>query len=143
MVKIEKEKIKNNKSIFILNDEYQEIESIIYKERLLTIKTINNCILNIDLNIDITKLKTNKKENISKKIYKDQNFITNKYSYVIYIGKNVYLTKNNDDYLLEIKIPKVDILIPPYENINNKRLEKNYNYNNLEIKKLEVKVYFK
>ena len=131
-----------NKSIFILNNEFLEIKSVIYNNGLLSIKTSNNCVLNIYLNFDITILNTDVRENISEKIYKDQNFATEKYSYVIDIGNDVYLTKNKDNYLLEVNIPKVDILIPPFDNINNKRLEPNNNYNELEIHKLEVKVYF-
>ena len=132
-----------NKSIFILDDESLEIKSVIYNNNLLSIKTSNNCVLNIYLNFDITVLNIGVRENISEKIYKDQNFATEKYSYVIYIGNDdVYLTKNNDNYLLEINIPKVDILIPPFDNINNTRLESSSNYDELEIHKLEVKVYF-
>ena len=129
-----------NKSIFILNDKHIEIKSIIYNNKDLSIKTINNCILNINFNFDITTLNDNIRENISKKIYIDQNFVTEKYSYVIDIGNDIYLTKNENNYLLEINIPKVDILIPPFDNISNKRVE--LSNDNIEINKLEVKIYF-
>ncbi len=119
-----------------------KIKSIIFDKGLLSIKTSNNYMLNFDLNFDITALKNDVRENISKRIYADQTFITEKYSYVIDIGNNVYLTKSNDYYLLEINISKVDILIPPFDNINNKRLELNNNYDELEIHKLEAKIYF-
>ena len=132
-----------NKSTFILNDKNLEIKDIIYSDNELSIKTCNNYILNIYLKFDINKLNNGIRENISKKIYMDQNFITEKYSYVIDIGDNVYLTKNKDNYLLEISIPKVNILIPPFDNINNKRLELKNNYDELEINKLEIKIYFK
>ena len=128
-----------NKSIFTLNDEILKIESIIFDKGLLSIKASNNCVLNIDLNFDITKLNNGIRENISKKIYTDQNFITEKYSYVIDIGNEVYLTKNDDNYLLEISISNVNILIPPFDNINNRRLN---NYDESEINKLEAKIYF-
>lgn len=131
-----------NNSMFILNDEYLEIKSIVYKDDLLSIKTSNNCLLNIYLKFDISELKNGVRENISRKIYIDQNFATEKYSYVFAIGNDVYLTRNKDDYLLEISIPKVEILIPPYDNINNIRLEPRNNYDDLELHKLEVKVYF-
>jgi len=131
-----------NKSTFILNDELLDIKSIIFDKGLLSIETSNNYILNIDLNFDITALKNDVRENISKRIYSDQNFVTEKYSYVIDIGDNVYLTKSNDYYLLEINISNVDILIPPFDNINNKRLELNNNYDELEINKLYAKIYF-
>ena len=131
-----------NKSTFILNDEPLDIKSIIFDKGLLSIETSNNYILNIDLNFDITTLKNDVRENISKRIYTDQNFVTEKYSYVIDIGDNVYLTKSNDYYLLEINISNVDILIPPFDNINNKRLELNNNYDELEINKLYAKIYF-
>ena len=131
-----------NKSTFILNDELLDIKSIIFDKGLLSIETSNNYILNIDLNFDITALKNDVRENISKRIYIDQNFVTEKYSYVIDIGDNVYLTKSNDYYLLEINISNVDILIPPFDNINNKRLELNNNYDELEINKLYAKIYF-
>ena len=131
-----------NKSILILNDEFLEIKSIIFDKGLLSIKTSNNYTLNIDLNFDITTLKNGVRNNISKKIYMDQNFDTEKYTYVIDIGDDIYLTKSNDYYLLEINISKVNILIPPFDNINNKRLELNSNYDELEIHKLEAKIYF-
>ena len=96
--------------------------------------------LNIDFNFDITELKEGSRENISGKIYKDQNFSTDKYSYVIYIGQDIYLTKNNNRYFLEINLPKVDILIPPFDKSKNKRLEED-KYSS-EITQLEVKVCF-
>ena len=111
-----------NKSTFILNDELLDIKSIIFDKGLLSIETSNNFILNIDLNFDITTLKNDVRENISKRINIDQNFVTEKYSYVIDIGDNVYLTKSNDYYLLEINITNIDILIIQFDNINNKRL---------------------
>ena len=104
-----------NKSLFILDDKYLEIKSIIYKNGELSIKTNDNYTLNINFNFDITLLNNNIKENISKKIYTTQNIITEKYSYFIDIGDDIYLTKDNDSYLLEIIIPKVNILIPPFE----------------------------
>lgn len=131
-----------NKSIFIINDEVLEIKSIIFDKGLLSIKTINNYILNIDLNFDITTLKNDIRENISNRIYTNQNFVTEKYSYVIDIGNDVYLTKGSDYYLLEINISNVNILIPPFDNVHNKRLELNKNYKELEIHKLDAKIYF-
>ena len=132
-----------NKSMFVLDGEYLEIKSIIYDNGLLLIKTKNNYKLNIDLNFDITELNNGIKENISKKINIDQNFVTEKYSYVIDIGNDINLTKNSNNYLLEIIIPKVKILIPPFDNINNIRLESKNNYDELEIHTLEAKIYFK
>ena len=131
-----------NESVFILNDEFLEIKSIIFDKGLLSIKTSNNYMLNIYLNFDITTLKKDVRENISERIYTDQNFVTKKYSYVFDIGTDVYLTKCNDYYLLEIYISKVNILIPPFDNVNNKRLESNNSYDELEIHKLEAKIYF-
>ena len=131
-----------NKSLFILNDVSLEIKSICFNDKELSIKTKNNYMLNIDLKFDITKLNDGVRENISKKIDRDQNFVTEKYSYVIDLCDDIYLTKNKDGYLLEINIPKVTILIPPFDNINNKRLESDFNYDELEIHKLEVKIYF-
>lgn len=131
-----------NKSNIILNNKNLKIKSIVFDRRELSIKTTNNYILNIDLNFNIDSLKNNARENISNRINNDQNFITKKYSYVIDIGNDVYLTKTNDYYLLEINIPKVDVLIPPFDNINNKRIDFNNN-KEIEIKKLEAKIYFK
>ena len=136
------EVISLNKSTFILNDVFLEIKSIIFDKELLSIKTNNNYMLNIELNFDITTLKNGVRENISKRINADQNFVTEKYSYVIDLGNEVYLTKNKDYYLLEISISKVNILIPPFDNIKNRRLELNDNYDELEIHKLESKIYF-
>lgn len=130
------------KSLFIVDNEYLEIESIIYNNGELSIKTTNNYILNINLNFDISELSNNTRENISKKIYTDQNFVTEKYSYVIDIGNNVYLTKSSNYCLLEINISHIDTLIPPFDIINNKRLKLNNNYNEQEIHKLEAKIFF-
>ncbi len=128
------------KSTFVVNGKTLEIKTINYNRGNLDIITTNNYLLNIDFNFDITELKEGSRENISGKIYKDQNFSTDKYSYVIYIGQDVYLTKNNNRYFLEINLPKVDILIPPFDKSKNKRLEED-KYSS-EIKQLEVKVYF-
>ena len=130
------------KSLFIVDDEYLEIKSIIYSNGELSIKTTNNYTLNVYLNFDITKLANNTRENISKKIYSDQNFATEKYSYVIDIGNDIFLTNNDGSYLLEFFIPKVNILIPPFDNINNRRLDPKNDYDELEIHKLEGKIYF-
>ena len=131
---------KMTKSTFIVNGKTLEIKTINYNRGNLDIITTNNYLLNIDFNFDITELKEGSRENISGKIYKDQNFSTDKYSYVIYIGQDVYLTKNKNKYYLEINLPKVDILIPPFDKSKNKRLEED-KYSS-EIKQLEVKVYF-
>ena len=131
-----------NKSTFILNDEFLEIESIIFEKGLLSIKASNKYMLNIDLNFDINTLKNDIRENISKKIHQDQNFVTEKYSYVIDIGDDVYLTKSNDNYLLEINVSNINILIPPFDNVNNKRLELDNSYDEIEVHKLEAKIYF-
>ena len=131
---------KMTKSTFIVNGKTLEIKTINYNRGNLDIITTNNYLLNIDFNFDITELKEGSRENISGKIYKDQNFSTDKYSYVIHIGQDVYLTKNNNRYFLEINLPKVDILIPPFDKTKNKRLEED-KYSS-EIKQLEVKVYF-
>ena len=45
-----------NKSVFILNDEYLDIETIVYNNRELSIKTTNNYTLNIDLNLQTLKM---------------------------------------------------------------------------------------
>ena len=131
---------KMTKSTFIVNGKTLEIKTINYNRGNLDIITTNNYLLNIDFNFDITELKEGSRENILGKIYKDQNFSTDKYSYVIYIGQDVYLTKNKNKYFLEINLPKVDILIPPFDKSKNKRLEED-KYSS-EIKQLEVKVYF-
>ena len=128
------------KSTFVVNGKTLGIKTINYNRGNLDIITTNNYLLNIDFNFDITELKEGSRENILGKIYKDQNFSTDKYSYVIYIGQDVYLTKNNNRYFLEINLPKVDILIPPFDKSKNKRLEED-KYSS-EIKQLEVKVYF-
>ncbi len=129
-------------SFLALNDEILEIRSIIFNDNELSIKTENNYMLNIDLKFDITALIDDVRENISKKIDRDQIFVTEKYSYVIDIGNDIYLTKNKERYLLEIDIPKVNILIPPFDINNNKRLESDFNYDELEIHKLKVRVCF-
>ena len=121
-----------NESLFILDDKILKIDNIIYKNGELSITTSNNYMLNINLNIE----KIN-----NEKILTDLSFVTQKYSYLIDIGNNALLTKFDNNYLLEIDIPKVNILIPPFDNINKKRLESNIS-DEVEIHKLKLKVYF-
>ena len=45
-------------------------------------------------------MKINIKENIAKYVYLDQHFITEKYSYVIAIKDNIYITKKSDNIFL-------------------------------------------
>ena len=134
-----------NTSIFIVNDKKIEINSINYEDGCFTITTKEpNYSINISLkkDIDIKSFKENIKENISKYIYLDQNFITEKYSYVIAIKDNIYITKKSDNmFLFELNLPQVEILIPPFNNIKNVRDD--LNENEAEIKKIEIKAYFK
>ena len=123
-----------NESLFILDDKILKIDNIIYKNGELSITTSNNYMLNINLDI----------ERINNEIINtDLSFVTQKYSYLIDIGNNALLTKIDNNYLLEIDIPKVNILIPPFDNINKKRLESNIS-DEVEIHKLKLKlkVYF-
>ena len=99
---------KMTKSTFIVNGKTLEIKTINYNRGNLDIITTNNYLLNIDFNFDITELKEGSRENILGKIYKDQNFSTDKYSYVIYIGQDVYLTKNKNKYFIPYYIHKIE-----------------------------------
>lgn len=131
-------------SIFIVNDQKIEISNINYEDGCFSITTKEpNYTINISLkkDIDIKSLKLNIKENISNDIYLDQHFITEKYSYVIAIKDNIYITKKSDNiFLFELYLPQVEILIPPFNNIKNTR--ENLSEKEVEIKKIEIKTYF-
>ena len=131
-------------SIFIVNDQKIEISNINYEDGcfLITTKEPNYTInISLEKDIDIKSLKLNIKENISNDIYLDQHFITEKYSYVIAIKDNIYITKKSDNiFLFELYLPQVEILIPPFNNIKNTR--ENLSEKEVEIKKIEIKAYF-
>ena len=131
-------------SIFIVNDQKIEISNINYEDGCFSITTKEpKYTINFSLKkeIDIKSLKINIKENISKDVYLDQHFITEKYSYVIAIKDNIYITKKSDNiYLFELYLPQVEILIPPFNNIKNTR--ENLSEKEVEIKKIEIKAYF-
>lgn len=131
-------------SIFIVNDQKIEISNINYEDGCFLITTKEpKYTINISLkkDIDIKSLKLNIKENISNDIYLDQHFITEKYSYVIAIKDNIYITKKSDNiFLFELYLPQVEILIPPFNNIKNTR--ENLSEKEVEIKKIEIKAYF-
>ena len=131
-------------SIFIVNDKKIEISNINYEDGCFSITTKEpKYTINISLKkeIDIKSLKINIKENISKDVYLDQHFITEKYSYVIAIKDNIYITKKSDNiFLFELYLPQVEILIPPFNNIKNTR--ENLSEKEVEIKKIEIKAYF-
>ena len=131
-------------SIFIVNDQKIEISNINYEDGCFSITTKEpKYTINISLkkDINIKSLKINIKENISKYVYLDQHFITEKYSYVIAIKDNMYITKKSDNiYLFELYLPQVEILIPPFNNIKNTR--ENLSEKEVEIKKIEIKAYF-
>ena len=131
-------------SIFIVNDQKIEISNINYEDGCFSITTKEpKYTINISLKkeIDIKSLKINIKENISKDVYLDQHFITEKYSYVIAIKDNIYITKKSDNiFLFELYLPHVEILIPPFNNIKNTR--ENLSEKEVEIKKIEIKAYF-
>ena len=131
-------------SIFIVNDKKIEISNINYEDGCFSITTKEpKYTINISLNkeIDIKSLKINIKENIAKYVYLDQHFITEKYSYVIAIKDNIYITKKSDNiFLFELYLPHVEILIPPFNNIKNNR--ENLSEKEVEIKKIEIKAYF-
>lgn len=133
-----------DKSKLKVNGKELNIDSIKYnlQEGLLSISGNNPYfLLNININKDITTLDMNKKDDISKDIYLDQNYVTENYSYVIGID-NIYLTRvSSNNYLIDINLPKVDILITPFDNKLSKRVD--LSSEDIEINSLEVKAYFK
>ena len=117
-----------------------KITKFIYDDNCISISS-NNYFINLDFSkkLDLNLLKNDVKKNISEYLYLNQNFVTYKYSYVINIGKNIFMTKKSEyKYLFELFIPDVEVLIPPFNNVKHIRenLEKN------EINKLEIKIYF-
>ena len=126
--------------MFILNDKKMKITKFTYDDNCISISS-NNYFINLDFSkkLDLNLLKNNVKKNISEYLYLNQNFVTHKYSYVINIGKNIFITRKSEyKYLFELFIPDVEVLIPPFNNVKHIRenLEKN------EINKLEIKIYF-
>ena len=128
-----------NYSKLIINNTEQLIKNIKYDKGLLEIET-KDYDLNIDINYDISNLISDKRVNISDKIYGDLHLNSKEYSYLINPENNIYITKINDHYLIEILLPNVKYVIPPFDKINKKRLEKG---NNAEIKSLDLKIHFK
>lgn len=128
------------KSKFIVDDKLIEIDNIDVTNGI-TIEGKNpKCGLNICFCKDLNWLEDNVRFDASKYVYLDQIFYTEKYSYIIELDKLYITKKNSNTYLLEIDIPKIEILIPPFDNKNKTRIK--LNDNEIEIHKLYLKLLF-
>ena len=93
---------------------------------MLKIKN-QNIILYLDLKKEIfDSLTLNERTNVSDMINKDQNIKIENISYDFYVGNELYITKISDyDYMIELSIPNVELLIPPFDESSKFRINSN------------------
>ena len=116
----------------IINDIKFEIDKIEIcgKYNIELVTKNSNITLYLDLNKDvIASLVLNEKTNISDKISKDQNIKIENISYTFYIENELYITKINDNgYKIELSMPNIELLIPPFDEINKSRNDTNKSF---------------
>ena len=124
-----------------INGKVIDIDSVKYENKSILINLKNNWGLNISFKDDTILLECCTKKDVSKDIYYEINFYTDRYSYCINVDKCVYITKVDNNYLLELNLPSINGIIPPFDNVNKVRAD--LSDSEIEIKNLEMKVYFK
>lgn len=124
-----------------INGKVIDIDSVKYENKSILITLKNNWGLNISFKDDTILLECCTKKDVSKDIYYEINFYTDRYSYCINVDKGVYITKVDNNYLLELNLPSINVIIPPFDNVNKVRTD--LSDSEIEIKNLEMKVYFK
>ena len=124
-----------------INGKVIDIDSVKYENKSILINLKNNWGLNISFKDDAILLECCTKKDVSKDIYYEINFYTDRYSYCINVDKGVYITKVDNNYLLELNLPSINVIIPPFDNVNKVRAD--LSDSEIEIKNLEMKVYFK
>lgn len=124
-----------------INGKVIDVDNIKYEDKSILITLKNNWGLNISFKDDISLLGNCIKRDVSKDIYYEINFYTDRYSYCINVDKGVYITKVDNNYLLELNLPSINVIIPPFDNVNKVRAE--LSDSEIEIKNLEMKVCFK
>ena len=124
-----------------INGKVIDVDNIKYEDKSILITLKNNWGLNISFKDDISLFGNCIKKDVSKDIYYEINFYTDRYSYCINVDKGVYITKVDNNYLLELNLPSINVIIPPFDNVNKVRAD--LSDSEIEIKNLEMKVYFK
>lgn len=129
MLNISNYELESANNTLIINDIKFEIDKIeIAGKYNIVLKIKNqNIILYLDLKKEIfDSLTLNKRTNVSDMINKDQNIKIENISYNFYVGNELYITKIRDyDYMIELSIPNVELLIPPFDESSKFRINSN------------------
>ena len=129
MLNISNYELESANNTLIINDIKFEIDKIkIAGKYNIVLKIKNqNIILYLDLKKEIfDSLTLNERTNVSDMINKDQNIKIENISYNFYVGNELYITKISDyDYMIELSIPYVELLIPPFDESSKFRINSN------------------
>ena len=129
MLNISNYELESANNTLIINDIKFEIDKIeIAGKYNIVLKIKNqNIILYLDLKKEIfDSLTLNERTNVSDMINKDQNIKIENISYNFYVGNELYITKIRDyDYMIELSIPNVELLIPPFDESSKFRINSN------------------
>lgn len=129
MLNISNYELESANNTLIINDIKFEIDKIeIAGKYNIALKIKNqNIILYLDLKKEIfDSLTLNERTNVSDTINKDQNIKIENISYNFYVGNELYITKISDyDYMIELSIPNVVLLIPPFDESSKFRINSN------------------
>ena len=129
MLNISNYELESANNTLIINDIKFEIDKIeIAGKYNIVLKIKNqNIILYLDLKKEIfDSLTLNERTNVSDMINKDQNIKIENISYDFYVGNELYITKIRDyDYMIELSIPNVELLIPPFDESSKFRINSN------------------
>ncbi len=129
MLNISNYELESANNTLIINDIKFEIDKIkIAGKYNIVLKIKNqNIILYLDLKKEIfDSLTLNERTNVSDMINKDQNIKIENISYNFYVGNELYITKISDyDYMIELSIPNVELLIPPFDESSKFRINSN------------------
>lgn len=129
MLNISNYELESANNTLIINDIKFEIDKIeIAGKYNIALKIKNqNIILYLDLKKEIFySLTLNERTNVSDMINKDQNIKIENISYNFYVGNELYITKISDyDYMIELSIPNVELLIPPFDESSKFRINSN------------------
>ena len=126
MLNISNYELESANNTLIINDIKFEIDKIeIAGKYNIVLKIKNqNIILYLDLKKEIfDSLTLNERTNVSDMINKDQNIKIENISYNFYVENELYITKISDyDYMIELSIPNVELLIPPFDESSKYRI---------------------
>ena len=129
MLNISNYELESANNTLIINDIKFEIDKIeIASKYNIVLKIKNqNIILYLDLKKEIfDSLTLNERTNVSDMINKDQNIKIENISYNFYVENELYITKISDyDYMIELSIPNVELLIPPFDESSKFRINSN------------------